>query len=97
MKISSKNKILKYSYALFLVIGISFLLFNDFGYIKYSRLKNQVNQLKEEVRKSSDENKNLEAEIDSLRRKDPHKIEQIAREKYGMMKRGEKIIRVEIK
>ena len=66
-------------------------------FIKYLKLKNEVKELRNEVSEKELENKNREAEIDSLEKKNPAKIERTAREKYGMMKKGEKIIKVEEK
>lgn len=97
MTSSNKNKIARYAFILLLLIGIGFLIFNDSGYIKYLKLKNEVKEIRNEASANELENKNLEAEIDSLEKKNPTKIEQVAREKYGMMKKGEKIIKVEEK
>ena len=41
-----------------------------------------------------DENNSLKGEIDSLKKEIPAKIEQIAREKYDMIKEGERTIEV---
>jgi len=38
----------------------------------------------------NEENKSLRNEVDSLERKVPAKIEKTAREKYGMIRKGEK-------
>lgn len=97
MTSSNKNKIARYAFILLLLIGLGFLIFNDSGYIKYLKLKGEVKEIRNDVSEKEFENKNLEAEIDSLEKKNPAKIEQIAREKYGMMKKGEKIIKVEEK
>ena len=97
MTSSNKNKLARYAFILLLLIGLGFLIFNDSGYIKYLKLKSEVKEIRNEVSEKELENKNLEAEIDSLEKKNPTKIEQVAREKYGMMKKGEKIIKVEEK
>ena len=92
-----KNKIIRYIFLFTVLIGLGFLVFNESGFIKYLKLKNEVKELRNEVSEKELENKNREAEIDSLEKKNPAKIEQTAREKYGMMKKGEKIIKVEEK
>ena len=97
MTSSNKNKIARYSFLLLLLIALGLLIFNNSGYIKYLKLKNEVKEIRNEVSAKELENKNLDAEIDSLEKKNPNKIEQVAREKYGMMKKGEKIIKVEEK
>jgi cell division protein FtsL len=80
-------------FALFLC-GVVFLFFNESGVIKYAKLEKEVNSLNEQVIKLQNENKDLEAEIDSLQRKVPAKIEKIAREKYGMKRPNEKSIEI---
>lgn len=92
-----KNKLLRYTFFVIVLIGIIFLIFNESGFIKYLKLKSEVNQLNKEVKARDLENINREAEIDSLEKKNPAKIEEVAREKYGMMKKGEKVIKVEEK
>lgn len=97
MTSKAKNKVARYAFILFLFGGLTFLILNDSGYIKYIKLKSEIGGLRTEIKAKELENKNLEAEIDSLEKKNPDKIEQVAREKYGMMKKGEKIIKVEEK
>jgi cell division protein FtsB len=92
-----KNKLLRYLFLAVVLAGLGFLVFNDFGLIKYLKLKSEVDELNKEVISKEIENKNREAEIDSLEKKNPAKIEKVAREKYGMMKKGEKVIKVEEK
>ena len=77
--------------------GIIFLLFNEYGIVKYIRLNNQVNELNKKINEVEKENKRLQAEIDSLQRKVPAKIEEVAREKYNMIRPGEKKVVVEEK
>lgn len=97
MKKSIKNKIVRYAFIIFMLMGLGFLIFNDSGYIKYFKLKDEVNELNTELEEKKKANTNLEAEIDSLKDKNPAKIEKVAREKYGMMKKGEKVIKIEEK
>jgi len=97
MTLLNKNKIARYAFILLLLIGLGFLIFNNSGYIKYLKLKSEVKEIINEENQKELENKNLQAEIDSLEKKNSTKVEQLAREKYGMMKKGEKIIKVEEK
>ena len=73
------------------------MLFNKHGIFKYWKLEGQVNYLKNRISKIKKENKILEAEIDSLKKKVPAKIEKIAREKYNMKRKNEQVIRIEKK
>ena len=80
-----------------MLAGLIFLSFNEYGIAKFIKLNNQVNQLNEKIRGVEQENKKLQAEIDSLEQKVPAKIEKVAREKYNMMRQGESKIVVEEK
>lgn len=94
---ASKNRNLKlYLFAIVFVIGVLIVLFNDQGLLKYLKLKDEVNTLKVDIENLQEENKKLEAEIDSLRQKVPAKIEKTAREKYDMIREGEKVIEVKV-
>jgi|ERR1035437_822064 cell division protein FtsB len=75
-------------------LGTLFILFNEFGLLKYMRLKKEVNESKREMQIVNEENKSLRNELDSLERKVPAKIEKTAREKYGMIRKGEKTIEI---
>ncbi len=77
--------------------GTAYLVFNDYGIIKYNKVQAQVDSLAIEIQKLKDENLRLQGEIDSLENKVPAKIETIAREKYDMKKPGETIIEIEEK
>jgi cell division protein FtsL len=72
-----------------------YLLFNSYGVIKYVRLKSELNELNKKIEQLEKENKNLESEIDSIKKGYPSKIEKIAREKYDMIKPNEKKIEFE--
>jgi cell division protein FtsB len=71
-----------------------FILFNEFGLVKYLRLQKEVRDSKREIQLVNEQNKSLKNEVDSLERKVPAKIERTAREKYGMMRKGEKAIEI---
>ena len=92
---SFKNKKTKfYVWLAIVVIGAAYLFFNEFGILKFIQLKNDVDSLQQKISKADNRNKALEAEIDSLKRKVPAKIEEVAREKYDMMRKGEKKIEI---
>lgn len=76
------------------LIGSLYLLFNNFGLMKYMKLKNEVDSLSRELESIKLENDKLQSEIDSLKQMQPAKIEQIAREKHNMIKPTEKKIDV---
>jgi len=79
-------------FVLLFLSGLMYLLFNESGVIKYLKLKEQVLLLNEQISDVDKENKSMQSEIDSLKNKVPAKIERVAREKYGMIRKGEKTI-----
>jgi cell division protein FtsB len=89
-----KRNIVVFLVLFFIVLGALFIFFNENGYLKYIELKEKVADLQSRIDTLSYQNKRLEEEIDSLTRKVPAKIEQTAREKYDMLRKGE--IKVEI-
>ena len=75
-------------------LGTLFILFNEFGLLRYLRLQKEVRETKREMQIVNEKNKLLKNEVDSLERKVPAKIEKTAREKYGMIRKGEKTIEI---
>ena len=88
------RKLIFYIFVIVFCLGLLFLFFNEYGIIKYWSLQSEVRTLNENIEQLDADNKSLEAEIDSLKRKEPAKIEKTAREKYGMIREGEKTIEV---
>lgn len=81
---------------LIIIIGHSGLaIFGGKGYLTRMRLdssrKQYEKQLQDEIKKGED----LKKEINEINTSDK-KIEKIAREKYGMTKDGEKIIKIKV-
>lgn len=83
--------------AVVLLAALIGLTFNENGMLKYFRLKNEVSTLNKEIKQVDIENKGLQSEIDSLKNKVPAKIEKTAREKYGMIRKGEQTIEIKVK
>jgi cell division protein FtsB len=92
---ASKNKLLFSILFLVIALGaVSFLFFNENGVLKYLKLKGELRKLDSEIRAAEDSLKMLQSEIDSLNTSDA-KIEQVAREKFNMMKKNEKVFKIE--
>jgi len=89
-----KNKIKYIVYLIIILIGLAYVLFNKYGIYKYWKLENQSNELREKISIIEKQNKILEAEIDSLKKEIPAKIEKLAREKYKMKRKNEQVIKV---
>lgn len=97
MVLQKSKKFIIVIIGLIFLAGIIFLSFNEYGIVKYIKLNNQVAELNEKIKAAEQENRKLQAEIDSLEKKVPSKIEEVAREKYNMMRPGESKIEVEEK
>lgn len=94
MNIFRNGRLKYFIFTIFFLAGVSYIFFNDSGILKYLKLRSQIKSLNEQISDVDKDNKQLQAEIDSLQKKVPAKIERIAREKYGMIRKGEKTIQV---
>jgi|SRR5690554_1835309 len=97
MSLFKNKKLRSYFFLLIFIAGLLFLFFNNQGVIKYLKLKSEVQEINEKIEQVDKENKNLEDEIDSLRKKIPAKVERTARKKHDMLRPGEEVIKVEEK
>ncbi len=82
--------------ALGFVVGVPlilFLLFGSHGIIQRVRLQNQKADLEVKIQQAEQETKRLQAESKALDG-DKKAIEKVAREKYGMVREGEKVYKV---
>ncbi|MGA7720042.1 MAG: septum formation initiator family protein [Ignavibacteriaceae bacterium] len=93
-KLSSMSNIKYIAFVILFIAGFMYLIFNESGVIKFLKLKEQVKLLNQQISDVDKDNKRLQSEIDSLKNKIPAKIEKIAREKYGMIRKGEITIKV---
>jgi len=75
-----------------LIVGLLYLVFNEHGFIRYSKLKNELDSLNTQITNLQNDNEALKNEIDSLKKEIPAKVEKLAREKYDMIKEGERTI-----
>ena len=76
-----------------ITVFIMVLVLNDFGLITYLKLKNKHKALDEELHQLLVQQNDLRSEINKLKT-DQDYIEQIAREKFMMVKPGERVYRV---
>ena len=95
--ISLNKKLLSRLIIILILLGsLAFLFFNENGILKYLNTKSELKHLDQELRRTSEKVKALEKEIDSLKTSRV-KIERVAREKFHMMKKNEKIFKIEEK
>jgi len=96
MKLPDKKLIFRIVGAAVLLAVLAFMTFNENGLLKYWKMKKELKQLNNEILKSEELIRAMEAEIDSLKTS-KNKIEQVAREKYDMIKKNEKVFKIEEK
>ena len=80
-------------YPLILIIGGLFLVSNDMGIVRWYQLSRERSQIKAEIDQLIQEEAELTNELDRLTN-DKEYIKKIAREKFHMVKPGEKVFRV---
>lgn len=95
MKSGKPKKKISYIIIVCIIILVAlFFVFNKFGVIHYLTLKNEKNNLEEKLEEVKQKNTLLNSQIDSLNN-DDGKIEKVAREKYNMKRKGERVIKLE--
>ena len=75
------------------IIGGLFLVSNDMGIVRWYQLHNERNQIKAEIDQLMQEEAKLTNDLDRLTN-DKEYIKKIAREKFHMVKPGEKVFRI---
>ena len=96
MKRRKKKSILQNRNIIFpiiLVFGGMLLLFSDMGIIKWYQLRQERHNIQAEIERLILEEKEFTAELDRLENDDEY-IKKIARERFHMVKPGEKVFRV---
>ena len=86
------KKVLVVSIGSLVVLG--FVLFSDHGMVKRFQLENRKSEIYDEILAEKIIMDSLLSDIKSMRY-DTVKIERIAREKYGLIKMGEKVYKIE--
>lgn len=80
-----------------LVTILTFLfiaLFSEHGLLDYIKLKRQISAINQSIAKLEGENVLLKVQVDRLQ-KDDRYLEELARQKYGFIREGEKVYRIE--
>ena len=80
-------------FPLIFIIGSLFLVSNDMGIVRWYQLSRERNHVKAEIDQLIQEEAELTNELDRLTN-DKEYIKKIAREKFHMVKPGEKVFRV---
>jgi len=80
-------------FPLIVIVSGLFLISNDMGIVRWYQLHSERNQVKEKIDQLIQEEAALTNELDRLTN-DKEYIKKIAREKFHMVKPGEKVFRV---
>ena len=76
-----------------LVLGIVLLIFNDMGIVTWYHMRQERQHIKAEIDRLILEEKSLTEELNRLNYDDDY-VKKIARERFHMVKPGEKVFRV---
>ncbi len=95
-KKKKKKEFFKWFILILILLLLSFLTFNSNGLIEYFKATQRNRLLTEQIKDAEKKIKKTEAQIDSLKNSEK-KIEEIAREKYNMLKPNEEVLKVERK
>ncbi|RPI17680.1 MAG: hypothetical protein EHM58_08435 [Ignavibacteriae bacterium] len=82
-------------YLLILLVVASYAVFGKKGILQRVELEMEVKELRVKLKEEQDKTLILQKEIEDLKTSDK-KIEKTAREKYGMVKDGEEIYKIQI-
>jgi cell division protein FtsB len=90
----NKKFIIRISVAVVFVAALAILFLHENGIIKYLNMKSEIRKIDRDIIKAEERLSAIEAEIDSLKTSKV-KMEHVAREKFHMMKKSEKVFKVE--
>ena len=80
-----------------LVVILSFvfvIVFSEHGLLDYVKLKRQIKSVSQSIDKLEKENVLLKGQVDRLQ-KDDRYLEELARQKFGFIRDGERLYRIE--
>ena len=80
-------------FPIILVLGGMLLIFNDMGIVKWYQLRQERRHIQTEIARLILKEEDLTIELDRLENDDEY-IKKIARERFHMVKPGEKVFRV---
>lgn len=90
------NKRKKFLVLLILLLAVSaYAVFGKKGILQRVELEMEVKELQQKLKDEQDKTLMLQKEIEELKTSDK-KVEKVAREKYGMVKDGEEIYKIQV-
>ncbi len=89
-----ENPVKKYGFLIFLLTILFHLIFMDGGLYDFLKVKLQMRSAKLSVMRVEEENAALSRELRRIKDDDQY-LEEMVRKKYGLVREGEKVYRVE--
>jgi cell division protein FtsB len=84
----------RYGVLALIVVLLFLVVFSENGLFDCVRLKNRVKAMDNSMKQLENENIVLKAEIDRLQKDDQY-LEEVARKRFGFIREGEKVYRIE--
>jgi cell division protein FtsB len=84
----------KYAVLVTILAFLFIALFSEHGLLDYINLKRQISAINQSIVKLESENVLLKVQVDRLQ-KDDRYLEELARQKFGFIREGEKVYRIE--
>ena len=84
----------RYGFVALLLSLVFLVVFSENGLVDYVKLKGQVKAIDVSTARLQKENLTLKGEIERLTRDDKY-LEELARQRYGFIREGEKVYRIE--
>ncbi len=84
----------KYGILVTLLAFLFIVVFSENGLLDYIKLKRQIKAIDQSIGKLENENAVLKIQVDRLQ-KDDRYLEELARQKYGFIREGERVYRIE--
>ena len=84
----------RYTILVTILAFLFILLFSEHGLFDYIKLKRQITAINQSIGRLERENVQLKAQVDRLQ-KDDRYLEELARQKFGFIREGEKLYRIE--
>lgn len=84
----------KHGLLILLFVFIVSVIFYEDGLFSYIKMKVQISRIDRTIKKLEKENISLSQEIDRIRTDDKY-LEEVIRMKYGLLREGEKLYRIE--
>jgi len=84
----------RYGFIILLVAFLFQVLFGEGGIVSYVMLKRDISLIHTTIKNLKIENSKLAEEIDRLQ-KDDRYLEEVVRQKYGFVREGERLYRIE--